>query len=117
MGLIGSILCGLLFILLFTFEISDFSNFDTSVLGILTAIASLFVLAAFILGIVGTGQVNKGNGKGGVLLIIGGGLSLIAALISVAGWLTVFFFPLLLAAGIMALARRKSVERNKHIGD
>ena len=73
-------------------------------------VGAIFILVAFILGFVGTSQVGKGNGKGGIMLIVGGGLGFIAMFMGIAGWTSIFFFPLLLTAGIMALARRNKVE-------
>ena len=106
MGLIGSIIGAVMFLVLIIIGATSWW-FGGLVIG-----GSMFVLAAFILGFIGTGQVGKGKGSGGILLTIGGGLGFIGMFFGVwISWITVFFFPLLLAAGIMALARRRSVEK------
>lgn len=111
LGLIGSIIGIVIFLSMLIAGITrslSYFSFD----GGLTIIGSMFVLTAFILGFTGTGQLNKRKGSGGILLIIGGGLGFIAMFLGIwVGWSTMFFFPLLLAGGIMALARRRSVER------
>lgn len=109
MGLIGSIIGIIVFLISFISGIAvstGLGYYGYAVGGILIA-GSLFSLVAFILGFVGTSQVNKGNGKGGILLTVGGGLGFIGVFFN---WFTIFYFPLLLTAGIMALARRSKVE-------
>ncbi len=106
MGLIGSIIGAVMFLILIISGATSWW-FGGLVIG-----GSMFVLAAFILGFIGTGQLSKGKGSGGILLTIGGGLGFIAIFFGIfISWITLFFFPLLLAAGIMALARRRSVEK------
>ena len=111
MGLIGSIVGVVIFLVMLISGIVRLGAYF-SYGGGLAITGSMFVLAAFILGFIGTGQLNKGLGKGGILLTIGGGLGFIASFIGIwVGWSAWFFFPLLLAAGIMALARKRSVEQ------
>ena len=111
LGLIGSILGVALFQILFIGGIIEETDWTGG--GIAIILASLFVLTSFILGFVGVSQLNKGKGSGGVLLVVGGGLGFIASFIGIwVGWSAWFFFPLLLAAGIMALARKRSVEQS-----
>jgi hypothetical protein len=124
MGLIGSMLGVVLFIVLLLVGIFESLNINSVSFGILTIYASiltfiscLFILVSFILGFIGARQVNKGRVSGGVLLVIGGVLGFVATLFGLTGWIAMSFFPMLLAAGIMALIRRKSVERDKHKGD
>lgn len=114
MGLIGSIVAIIIWLVMLITGItaSGFSYYGYGYgFGGGAIVGSFFVLAAFILGFIGTAQVNKGKGKGGIMLTIAGGLGFIAMFMGIwVGWSTIFFYPLLLAAGIMALARRKKVE-------
>lgn len=120
MGLIGSIVGCIIFLVMLisgitliglSYGFGYMYNYATGV-GAASIVGSILVLVAFILGFVGTSKVNRGDGKGGVLLTVGGGLGLLAFLIAIlsTGWTGIFYFPLLLTAGIMALARRKKVE-------
>ncbi len=117
MGLIGSIVGIVMFLIMLivgltTSGLSYYGygyGFGGALIA-LTIVGSIFALVAFILGFVGTSKVGKGDGKGGITLIVGGGLGFIAMFFGLSGWLSLFFWPLLLAAGIMALARRKKVE-------
>lgn len=105
MGLIGSIIAIIIFLVMLIVGVNAWYFGGAIIFG------SLLVLTAFILGFIGTSQVNKGNGKGGILLTVGGGLGFLAMFFGIwVGWTTIFFFPLLLTAGIMALARRGKVE-------
>ena len=118
MGLIGSIMGIIIFLIMLIVGIAAATasyalsyGYYSYGFGGAAIIGSIFVLVAFILGFVGTSQVNRGNGKGGVLLTVGGGLGFLAMFFGIfVGWSTIFFYPLLLTAGIMALARRKKVE-------
>lgn len=113
MGLIGSIIGVIIFLVMLIAGIGAAATFSYFGYGIggLAIFGSILVLVAFILGFIGTSQVNKGNGKGGVLLTVGGGLGFLAMFFGIwVGWATIFFYPLLLTAGIMALARRGKVE-------
>lgn len=113
MGLIGSIIAIIIFLVMLIVGIGAAATFSYFGYGIggLAIFGSILVLVAFILGFIGTSQVNKGNGKGGVLLTVGGGLGFLAMFFGIwIGWTTIFFYPLLLTAGIMALARRGKVE-------
>ena len=117
MGLIGSIVGVVMFLIMLIVGLTTSGlgyygygyGFGGALIA-LTLIGSIFALVAFILGFVGTSKVNRGDGKGGITLIVGGGLGFIAMFFGLSGWLSIFFWPLLLAAGIMALARRKKVE-------
>ncbi|MBT3319234.1 MAG: zinc ribbon domain-containing protein [Clostridia bacterium] len=110
LGLIGSILGIAMFQILFIGGIVEETDWGG---GAAIIVSSLLVLAAFILGFVGVSALNKGKGSGGVLLVVGGGLGFIAMFFEIwITWSTLFFFPLLLAGGIMALSRRKIVERD-----
>ena len=117
MGLIGSIVGIVMFLIMLIVGLTTsglgyygYGYGFGGALVALTIVGSIFALVAFILGFVGTSKVGKGDGKGGITLIIGGGLGFIAMFFGLSGWLSLFFWPLLLAAGIMALARRKKVE-------
>ena len=117
MGLIGSIVGIVMFLIMLIVGLTTSGlgyygygyGFGGALIA-LTIVGSIFALVAFILGFVGTSKVGKGDGKGGITLIVGGGLGFIAMFFGLSGWLSIFFWPLLLAAGIMALARRKKVE-------
>ena len=112
LGLVGSIVGIAIFLTMFISGIVRSLSFFYFGGGGLAIAGSMLVLAAFILGFIGTAQLGKGKGSGGILLIIGGGLGFIAMFLGIwVGWSTVFFYPLLLAGGITALARKKSVER------
>ena len=100
MGLIGSLLGILMFIIVLAVGAGSWF-FGGLVIG-----GSTFVLASFILGFIGTSQLKKGKGHGGILLTIGGGLGFIAMFFGIwISWITIFYFPLLLIASIMALAK------------
>ena len=110
LGLIGSIFGIAIFQLLFIGGIIEETDWGGGV-GII--LASLFVLASFILGFVGVSKLNKGKGSGGVLLIVGGGLGFIAMFFDIwFTWTTILYFPLLLTGGIIALSRKRIVERD-----
>lgn len=114
LGLIGSIIGILIFLIIAIVETNDVykyylgSFFNTGMIFSGSGLA----LAAFILGFAGTAKLNKADAKGGILLVVGSGLSFIAVFFGTVGWITMFFFPLLLTGGIMALARKKFVEKN-----
>lgn len=121
LGLIGSIIGCIIFLVMFIGGITllaagsiSYSHFayEFETLGATSLVGSFFVLAAFILGFIGSAKVNRGDGKGGVSLTVGGGLGFLAFLIAIlsSGWSGLFYFPLLLTAGIMALARRGKIE-------
>ena len=111
LGLIGSIIGIVIFLVMFISGIVRTASYFSFGGGFAIA-GNMFVLAAFILGFIGTAQLNKGKGSGGILLVIGGGLGFIAMCLAITvGWTTMFFYPLLLAGGITALARKRSVER------
>ena len=114
LGLIGSIIGIIIFLVMLISGITA-ASFSYGYYGYgfggAAIIGSIFCLVSFILGFVGTSQLNKGNGKGGIMLTVAGGLGFLAMFFGIfVGWSTWFFFPLLLAGGIMALARRKKVE-------
>ena len=112
LGLIGSIVGIVIFLTMFIVGIVQSLSFYYFGGGGIVIGGSILVLAAFILGFIGTAQLNKGKGSGGILLIVGGGLGFIAMFLGIwVGWSTIFFYPLLLAGGIMALARKRLVER------
>jgi hypothetical protein len=119
LGLIASMISTIAFMILLIVAmllILMSYSFDEDALSVL--IASLAVLASSILGYIGISQLKRTKGTGGIYLIIAGLLS-IGAIIIVpdVGWITAFFFPLFLVGGIMALARRARVERDKHKSD
>ena len=104
LGLIGSILGVAIFLILLIVGVS------TIRVTVLTIAASVFALASFILGFAGASKLNTGNGSGGIFLTAAGCAAFAAMFFGVLGWLTVFYHPLLLAAGIIALARRRKAE-------
>ena len=109
LGLIGSILAIVIFLVMLVVGAEDWY------VGGVIIIGSLFVLASFILGFIGISKLNRGDGKGGILLTVGGGLGFLATFFGLyIGWITLFFFPLLLTAGIMALAKRSRVEGRRY---
>lgn len=113
MGLIGSIIGIIIFLVMLITGIAAATTLNYFGYGIggLAIFGSLFVLAAFILGFVGTSQVNRGNGKGGISLTVGGGLGFLGMFFGIwVGWSAIFFYPLLLTAGIMALVKRGKIE-------
>ncbi len=101
MGLIGSITAIVFLVILYQ---SGFGYFGY-IMGVI--VCSILSIPAIILGFIGSSKINKGQGAGGILLTIGGGLGFIGVFFS---WATLFYFPLLLAAGIMVLVRRRKIE-------
>jgi hypothetical protein len=106
LGLIGSIVGIIVFI------VALFIGLFVSVVSIGyyaagAIIALVFLMVAFILGFVGTAKLNRNQKSGGVLLIVAGGLSLIALLVAfVTSWFAFFTIPLFLTGGIMAVVRK-----------
>ena len=110
LSLIGSIIGSIIFIILLSTGIDElsYSTYD----GWIIIAGSVFVLASFVLGFIGMALFQKGQGSGGILCVIGGALGFIAIFFGYVGTTTMLYFPLILAAGIVALARRKIVERD-----
>ena len=111
MGLTSAIIgivMGIFLVIMSVLEISGEFYFD-GYAEVLIILATLFCIASVVLGFVGSGMINKGNLTGGVLFIIGSGLGFFAMFFSPAGVMTLFYWPLLLAAGITALARRAAL--------
>ena len=114
MGLVGAIVGAVIFAILAILSVAELLyelDMEYHVYGIVTA-SAVFCLASFILGFIGSSQINKGNLKGGVLLIVGSGISFICMFFSPYSFLTVLYWPLLLAGGITALARRSSLQKS-----
>lgn len=126
LSLIGSMIGTVAFLILFIvaiFKILSYYSFAYAN-GVYILVAALVVLASFILGYIGISSLKRGSGTGGTggtggtFLIIAGLLAIAAIIIApTVGWITAFYFPLLLTGGIMALARQNSIERNKHTVD
>lgn len=109
LGLIGSIIAIAIFQILFIGGTGKFADDGDSA----AIYGSLFALSAFILGFIGVSALNKGKRNGGITLTIGGGLGFIGMFFGMwISWITIFFFPLLLIAGTLALSRRISEKRN-----
>lgn len=102
LGLIGAIIGAVMFLIIVLVGIDELTMY----------ISSFFALISFVLGFIGMALLRKGNVTGGIMLVIGGGFGFIAMFISYIGPITLFSFPLILAGGIVALARRKRVEQN-----
>lgn len=120
LSLIGSMIGTIAFLILFIvaiFKILSYYSFAYAN-GVYILVAALAVLASFILGYIGISSLKRGKGTGGIFLIIAGLLGIAAIIIApTVGWITAFYFPLLLTGGIVALARRNSVERNNLTAD
>jgi len=115
LGLIGSMTGTIVFLILLItgiYEVLSYYSFAYTN-GIYIFVSGLLVLASIILGYIGIAPLKRGNGIGGVHLVIGGALSIAAIVVAPSfGWITALSFPLLLSGGIVALARRKTVEDN-----
>ena len=114
LGLIGSLIGTIVFLILIIVGIYDVLSYYGFAYanGIYILVSGLLMLASFIIGFIGIAPLKRGNGVGGVHLVIGGVLGIAAIIIAPdVGWITVLCFPLLLSGGIIALARRKSVEQ------
>jgi len=74
-------------------------------------IAMLMLIAGVILGFIGKGKLQREDKKGGVLLIVAGGLAFVAMFMG--GWVAFVFVAamaaLCLTGGIMAVAKRTPV--------
>ncbi len=115
LGLIGSILGTVLFLILLIVGLNEVSSSFTLLYdnGFDILLSSFFALASFVLGFVGIAPLKRGKWQGGLFLTLGGIAGIIAiGLGDYVGWILALSFPLLLAGGIVALARRKFVERN-----
>ena len=111
LGLTGAIIGSIMFSVMAIMSILELSGelfLDGE--GMIT-VSSVFCLASFILGFVGSAQINKGNLNGGVSLLVGAGLGFVSMFISLFGLYTLFFWPLLLAGGITALARKATLQK------
>jgi hypothetical protein len=106
LGLIGSIIGIVAFIVAITLGFTSGWLLGVAI-GIIDDIfAMIFLLVAFILGFVGTSKLNKNDKGGGILLIVSGGLSLLAIILSTLTSVVGFFsLALFLTGGIMALCR------------
>ena len=109
-AIIGSVMFGIL-VIMAIMELTGDLYYYAEVEGLVT-VSAAFCLASFILGFVGSAQINKGNLGGGVSLLVGAGLGFIAMFISLPGLYTLFFWPLLLAASITALARKSTLQKS-----
>jgi len=69
-------------------------------------IGFVLVVASVVLGFIGTAKLRKENKKGGILLIIAGGLSLVSLFLG--GWWGIVSMVLFLVAGIMALVKKNA---------
>ena len=80
--------------------------------GIYILLCAFAVLVSLLLGYIGISPLKRGRGIGGMFLLLSAAASIAAIVIAPGiGWMTAFYFPLLLAGGIIALARRRSAER------
>ena len=103
LGLIGSIIGTIAFVLSIFFGMA-WAFFGGILIPIITA---LLLLWAFICGYQGVGMLKRNNKKGGVILIVAGGLSAVALILCfVAAWFACFSMVPLLIGGIMVLARK-----------
>ena len=117
LGLVGAIVGAVIFAILAILSVAELldelyiDDYDYYAYGMVT-VSAVFCLASFILGFIGSSQINNGNLKGGVLLIIGSGISLICMFFSPYSFMTLLYWPLLLAGGITALARRATLQKS-----
>ena len=110
LGLTGAIIGSIFFIILLVLSIDELSGYSY-IEGMIT-LTAVFCLASFILGFVGIAKIGGKNLNGGIPLVVGAGLSFIAMFFSPAGFVTVFYWPLLLAGGITSLARKSHLQKN-----
>ena len=106
LGLIGSIIGAIAFILSIVFGIVQNMLYLESFI-VTSIITASLLLAAFILGFAGSFRLRRNEKGGGILLVIAGGLSLIALITGLfAAWSSFFALPLYFTGGIMALCRK-----------
>lgn len=106
LGLIGSVVVAVAFILSIVFGIAENMLYiDSSIVSAI--MTGILLMAACILGFAGTTRLNRNDKGGGILLVVSGGLSLIAMISGFyAAWFAFFSLPLTLTGGIMALCRK-----------
>ncbi len=106
LGLIGSIIGVVAFILSIVFGIVQNTLYLESF--VFTAIiTATLLLTAFIFGFAGTSKLRHNDKGGGILLVMAGGLSLVALIAGLyAAWSSFFALPLYFTGGIMALCRK-----------
>jgi hypothetical protein len=81
------------------FYVNDMVGLATGIAALAVAVVFVFGVAATVLGFVGVSHLNKNNRNGGVLLLVGAGLSLLSG-----GFITMI---LLLIGGVLALSRKE----------
>lgn len=116
LGLVGSIIASVLFLVIFLTCIIELSGgltassyYSYHVNG-LYLLNTIFWLTSFILGYIGIAKINKLNLEGGLFLITAGVLGLICMFLVPFGLLAVLYWPLLFSGGVTALVRKNRLE-------